>query len=180
MQKKLITLAISLATFLMLSAGFATPVLASSVSVPSTTHRNTKVIHAASDNYYAPHLSGPWHGFTDGNGWASSWTPSTGSNNQAQAVWNFPGTNGDTGCRIYVYIPTVYATANISYGIFTGGLFGSENRVAVVTLDQRSISGWKLLYSTSSYNVNQVQLSSNDGATNTQIGVSTLEVYCSY
>jgi hypothetical protein len=180
LQKKMVILATSLVTFLMLLVGFATPVLASSVSVPSTTHRNAKVTHAASNNYYVPHLSGPWHSFTDGNGWASSWTPSAGSNNQAQAVWSFPGTNGDTGCQIYVYVPTVHATANIGYGIFTGGLFGSENRVAVVTLNQQSVSGWQSLYPTGPYNVNQVQLSSNDGATNTQIGVSDLEVRCSY
>lgn len=182
MRRLLISGMASFFTVGLLIIGFVNPVFASSKSSlavkPGIKAPHTVVPHAVRDNYYAPTLTGTWHGFTDGNGQPAAWTPTNGSTSNASAVWQFSGTNGDISCQIWIYVPVGNATATIGYGFYT-----PTGRSKVITIDQSRLSGWIQLGTTDNNNVHQVQFTNNNGQTGKQIGVGTaqipsLEVYC--
>jgi hypothetical protein len=120
-----------------------------------------------------------WNFLGCGTGWdnmidsglnAFKYSYTTGSRVCTSAVWNDSARTSSANCDIGVYIPTIFATAKIAYGIVD--VYGTER----VVINQNNVSGWQdlgwHLY------VGYVYISSNNGQNGTDMAAGEMDFVC--
>ena len=95
----------------------------------------------------------------------------TGSRACSSAVWDDSGISFHHTCDVIVYIPTILATANISYGFYLD--YGVVSRA---TINQNNVYGWT--YLTTLENIRYVLISSNNGQNGTYMAAGEMGFTC--
>lgn len=122
-----------------------------------------------------------WNFLGCGTGWNDAVDPqervfkyayTTGSKACSQAIWDFHDVSQNSDCRISAYIPTIFATAKISYGIYRA----DDSLMTSVTVNQNASSGEVLLGQWSG--IHHILISSNNGENGTYMAASYLLYDC--
>ena len=95
----------------------------------------------------------------------------TGSQSCSSAVWDDSSLSLKHTCDVIVYIPTIFATANIAYGLYL-----ADGSVKRVTINQNSVYGWN--YLTTVQKIKYVLISSNNGQNGAYMAAGEMGFTC--
>ena len=129
-------------------------------------------------NYIFP----DWQFLGCGTGWNPATDPylhyfkyayTTGSQACSRAIWDEHDQSQTHTCDIIVYIPTILATANISYGLYRS----DGSLIKRVVINQNNVYGWNEV-AMGIYGVYHVLISSNNGQTGTYMAAGEMGFTC--
>ena len=122
------------------------------------------------------------------SGWNYAWLPdygaafpytlSTGSYNCARATWDDHSLSQSRDCKFFAYIPSIFATAQISYGIYN-----SAKRIGIVLINQNNYASTDAQTDTYAYlgewrGVYRISFSSNTGISDEYIAAAAIRFAC--
>jgi hypothetical protein len=117
-----------------------------------------------------------WSDAFDGNQ-SFQYAYTTGSQACSRAVWDEHDKTQNMNCGLLVYIPTIFATARISYGVYRsdGSLIGRY------TINQKERAKWTQLTLTGNiHGIHHVLIQSNNGENGTDMAAGPMIFSCSY
>jgi hypothetical protein len=126
-----------------------------------------------------------WNFLGCGTGWNNAYDPiylkpfkyayTTGSQACSQAVWDDHQYTQNTQCVAAVFIPSLLATAKISYGFYRANGSLIERDV----IDQNTASDFTVIPTNHAISgIHHVLISSNNGQTGTYMAAGALDFYC--
>ncbi len=122
------------------------------------------------------------------SGWSTAWTYdagyfpytlTTGSYLCAKAAWDYHSLSLSRTCFLYAYIPSIFATAKIAYGIYNA----SGTRIGVVPVDQNNYSSSNNDLATWAYlgewtGISHISFSSNTGIFDDYMAAAQIRFEC--
>jgi hypothetical protein len=125
-----------------------------------------------------------WNFLGCGTGWNNAVDPNyyfeafeyaytTGSSACSQAIWDDHQSTLSRICTVLVYIPTILATANISYGLYRA----NGSLIYRIAINQNNVSGWQGI-GNGITGLHHVMISSNNGQRGTLMAAGKMSFDC--
>ncbi|GCF06965.1 hypothetical protein [Dictyobacter arantiisoli] len=114
-----------------------------------------------------------WNNAIDGNLQSFRYAYTTGSQACSQAVWDIHDVSQNRTCSVNAYIPTVFATANISYGFYRA----NGSLIKRYSVNQYYYSG-EVTLGDPVYGIHHILIQSNNGENGTYMGAAYLSYDC--